>query len=658
MIKHRIKYYPFFLLSFFCSLSVASNQVRLVPTFISCSVYISLDSVSQCFVSYKMQGDNVWKKTLAPIYDSLNKECRVSIVRLREDSDYDVKVQLTVAGQTEKIITSNFRTWASAPPVAQTIPVSSFNRNEDGGLVFNQLHGNPEGWIKIIGDVPVHAGKKMEAAVLVNKCSYLLFDGLTVTGGGKHGIKTTEHTSDVRFSNCDISRWGRKPVQQNENGHFLDKNGKEINNDGGFTLYKSVNIVLERSYIHDPNGYTNPWNGTVEIGKLKGRKYTYAHPQGPNAVYVMQSGGGFVLRYNDLVGSQTHRYNDPVEGWQNRDVAGGFAKDADIYGNVMAFGQDDAIELDGGQCNVRVFDNRMEQTYCGVSTAPNKKGPSYIFNNIIWNLGNSLGMTGNAIKNGGGMAHTAGIQYLFNNTIIHNSGGMAGVGYGDNTPENKRELYIAQTRNNIFYSQLDLGNNYRKGYNINDVYRNPACSYDYDILGNCKEKDGRGAIIAADDSEKNGIYALSSFENLENGILILKADDPGIHKGIVIPNFAEGTNRLPPSMGAFEFGAASGLFPMRPIAIQADKYFVRMKTGEPVQLRFLTGNEPAAGFKIRMSDDMLPWLQVDASDTRVRPGTVITLTLKATDTVPYTRNGMLFFRLDNGLSVPVTIFAE
>lgn len=44
------------------------------------------------------------------------------------------------------------------------------------------------------------------------------------------------------------------------------------------------------------------------------------------------------------------------------------------------------------------FDNRMEQTYCGISTAPNRKGPSYIFNNVIWNQGNSMGFVGNAIK--------------------------------------------------------------------------------------------------------------------------------------------------------------------------------------------------------------------------------------------------------------------
>lgn len=113
--------------------------------------------------------------------------------------------------------------------------------------------------------------------------------------------------------------------------------------------------MIERCYVHEPVGYTNPWNGVIELGEFKGRKYTFTHPQGPNAVYVMQAGGGLVLRYNDFIGSQTHRYNDPVEGWENRSEIGGLAKDADVYGNVMAFGQDDAIELDGGQCNIRIL---------------------------------------------------------------------------------------------------------------------------------------------------------------------------------------------------------------------------------------------------------------------------------------------------------------
>jgi hypothetical protein len=658
MAKRFAKYYTLFLLFFTLENAlIASGQVRLVPSFISCSVYIASDSASQCSVNYKTRGSNAWKEALAPVYDSLNREYRVSIVRLQEDSDYDVKVRLAGRGRDAAVFTSGFRTWTSTPPIARTIPISSFIRSEDGELLFNQLNGKPDGWIRITGDMPIHAGEKAEVAILVNRCSYLLFEGLTVTGGNRHCIKTTEHASDIRFSNCDISHWGRTPATQDIKGHFIDSDGKEINNDGGFTLYKSKNIVLERSYIHDPNGHANAWNGVVELGELKGQKYAASHPQGPNAVYVMQSGGGFILRYNDLVGSQTHRYNDPVEGWQNKDVAGGFAEDADIYGNVMAFGQDDAIELDGGQCNVRLFDNRMEQAYCGISTAPNKKGPSYIFNNVIWNLGNSLGATGNAVKNGGGIAHTTGIQYLFNNTVIHNAGGMAGVGYGSDAPENRRELYVACTRNNIFYSQLDLTNNYRKGYNISDMHRNAACSYDYDVLGNCREKGGSGAIIAVRGAEKHGVYALSSFENLDSGILTLKADDPGIHKGIPIPNFAEGIDRQAPSMGAFEYGAASTLFPMRPIDMQADKYFVVLKTGRPQQISITVGNEKSSGYRIRMNDDMNDWLQVDVSDTAVRPHTGIVLTLKATGRVPYARNGMLFLRLDNGYSIPVTVMA-
>jgi hypothetical protein len=176
-------------------------------------------------------------------------------------------------------------------------------------------------------------------------------------------------------------------------------------------------------------------------------------------------------------------------------------------------------------------------------------------------------------------------------------------------------------------------------------------------LGNCREKGGFGAIIAAKDAEKNGIYALSSFENLSSGILTLKADDPGIHKGISIPNFAESLNQQAPSMGAFEYGAKSNLFPMRPIDIQADKYFVSLKTGWSQQISITVGNEKISGFKICMNDDMSDWLQVDVSDTTVRPYTDIVLTLKATDRVSHIRNGMLFFRLDNGYSIPITVTA-
>ena len=62
-----------------------------------------------------------------------------------------------------------------------------------------------------------------------------------------------------------------------------------------------------------------------------------------------------------------HPWNDAVEGAGNFSDDGGFNRDAEGYGNFLAFAADDSIELDGGMQNVRCWGNRFEGAGCGVS---------------------------------------------------------------------------------------------------------------------------------------------------------------------------------------------------------------------------------------------------------------------------------------------------
>lgn len=629
-----------------------ANDIGLYPTFESCGVYVPCDTAGDCRVWFRRNGSVSWEESIAPFYDAVEHEYRTSIVRLEESAAYDIKVCLTTASDTLDFV-SSFTTWSSEPPVARILNIGSFSERPDGSVVVSGLRGRPDAWIKVVGDEPVQCSGVSDAALEVSDCQYVIFEKLYVRGGRRYGIRTDASVSDVRFVNCNIAKWGRICASQNSKGHFLDKEGKEINNDAGLVIYKSRNVVLERSYIHDPNGNTNPWNGTVELGEYKGTPYVFTHPQGPNAVYVMESRGGIVLRYNDLVGSQTHRYNDPVEAWRNNDVNGGFAHDADIYGNLLAFGQDDGIELDGGQCNVRLYDNRIEQVYCGISTAPNLKGPSYIFNNVIWNLGNSLGKGSCAIKNGGGYEYSRGMQYLFYNTFIHNGGGMMGVGYG-NGPQ--RELFHAYMRNNIFLSLRPDLDSIKEGYCIKDKHRNPLCDFDYDLLGNVCQKDGRGGIVAYEGAEQHAVFGLPEFTDLHAGLLTLSERERSLGKGEVINNFSNTYCRANPSMGAL-MPDASTLMPMRPLHVEADKYIVELQTAEVATVTLTVGNQETSGYDICMADDMKNWLTVTADSPVMVPDSTITLSFVASP-APYKRNGIVFVRLDNGLSVPITVFAD
>ena len=96
----------------------------------------------------------------------------------------------------------------------------------------------------------------------------------------------------VRIVGADISAWGRVAVDQvhledsinypavkykRDNACFIDEEGVVIRNDAGIYLGTvgkvpgPKDIVVERCYIHDPNGHSNAWHGIREIGRAKGR---------------------------------------------------------------------------------------------------------------------------------------------------------------------------------------------------------------------------------------------------------------------------------------------------------------------------------------------------------------------------------------------------
>ncbi|GHU67679.1 hypothetical protein FACS189413_02900 [Bacteroidia bacterium] len=659
----KIKSLGIVLFLFLCPAIYADLDLR--PTFESCGVYLPYANEIECRISYKKTSESTWKQAYTPVYDQGKKEFRVSLVRLSENTGYQVKAELYLGASKITEFTGNFKTWNSNVPVSKTEDISKYKKGNV--YVIDKVKGTENGWIKITSSqvlqTDIENVNEDDIVVAVTNSQYVILDGLTVKGGRRHGIVIYTTCDNMRIVNCDISKWGRPVIGQTKGGQFLDKDGKEINHDAGIFLHRTLNVVVERCYIHDTKSRTNAWSGTVELGDYKGQKFSSSHPQGPNAIYLDQGKGGTVIRYNDLVGSQSHRYNDPVETADNSYWDGGFNRDADIYGNMIAFGQDDGIELDGGQCNIRTFNNRFEQTYCGISTAPNRQGPSYLFNNVVWNLGDSRNSTNVSVKNGGGdmvnaeLGQYPGRNFFFNNTFIAPKNGITGVGYGDGT---QREMFHATTRNNILISQttpVNPNGNNGSGLCISDQHKTSGSDYDYDLLGNTSNANGAGSIWAREGSEAHGIFALPQFEDEAHGVLTLKSDNNAIDKGIGIANFSDQYQGAAPDMGAFERGASS-LFPIRPLNISSDKYYMELTESNPSATITLNigniGSETA--FSIRKDDEMT-WLEVAVDKSKIQSNSTLTLTLSASATNGR-QSGMMFFRLSNGLSVPVTVVAE
>ena len=645
--------------------SISYAALDMKPSFESCSIYLPYEEEVECLVSYKKASETEWHPAYAPIYDTGKKEFRGSLVRLSENTDYQVKAELYSGGIKLTQYTGSFTTWNGDVPVVRTEDISKY---KSGNVyVVNNVNGTANGWIRITGVDTLSTNyndvNEEDVVLMVQNSKYVIIEGLAIRGGRRHGMCILKTCNNVRVINCDIAKWGRPVINQTKGGQFLDRDGKEINHDAGIYMQSPTNIVVERCYIHDSKSRTNAWSGTVEMGQYKGQTFSSAHPQGPNAIFIDQAKGGVVLRYNDLVGSQNHRYNDPVETSDNSYWDGGFNKDADIYGNMIAFGQDDGIELDGGQNNIRTYDNRFEQTYCGISTAPNRQGPSYIFNNVVWNLGDSRPSTNVSVKNGGGdmvnelLGQYPGRNFFFNNTFIAPKNGITGVGYGDGS---QREMFHATTRNNILISKtkpVNPSDDNGTGLCISDQHKTSDSDYDYDLLGNTTDTIGAGAIWAREGSEPHGFFALPQFVDEAHGVLTLRIGDVAVDKGIFIPNFSGQYQSIAPDLGAFEFGASS-LFPKRPLDISSDKYYVTMNAEHPVETITLTIGEigTQSDFDIRKDDEM-SWLTVTPDVTRLKPHSSVKLTLTA-GTTNGKQSGVMFFRLSNGLSVPITVVAQ
>ncbi len=354
---------------------VKAGELRLTPTFVSCGV----DFGSQAELkdaSLFVDG----RHYPFPYFKAFG-EHRGSLLRLREDTDYTFEIRS--AGRTVK--TGAFRTWKSTVPIAKTIEIDPATATFP--IVIN-ASGSPDGWIRYVtkGALPLVNGTAKATIVLKKGASHVLLDGITFRGGRGANVITLKNTHHVRIINCEISGWGRTGTADYfRAGQYWTADGALVNFDGAIDIGAGcVGTVVERCWIHDPISRANGW--------------FYSHPAGPEAITVSWPEHSTVIRWCDFTGSDDKMWNDAVEGAGNFQDDGGFNRDADIYGNFMIGANDDSIELDGGMRNVRCFDNRFENSGCGVSIQGCMVSPVYVFNNLFTGLGAEHGITMQTIK--------------------------------------------------------------------------------------------------------------------------------------------------------------------------------------------------------------------------------------------------------------------
>ena len=418
---------------------VAEGVLRTRPTFNACGVcFGAKEAVDGLELQYRLlrPAPGFWAKLFGakeeawttcrefPHYDE-SGDYRGSIMRLEEDTAYECRV----AAGGRALACGTFRTWSSTVPIARTIVLDETTKFP----VKVSEKGTASGWIRYTtkpGTVLDNRTAK-DLTFELDGAEYVVFDDMTIRGSGARHVFALVNSREIRIRNCDISRWGRVGTPRFDmfgRLHETDRpaEGYGINFDGAIDIAKGCScITVERCFVHDPRGRANSW--------------FYSHPAGPEAVMMERPDHSTVIRWNDFIGSDVHRWNDAVESGGNFHEDGGFNRDADVYGNFMIYCNDDCIELDGGQQNVRCFDNRFEAALCGVSIQGCMVSPVYLDNNGFYSMCEEFGGAGQTIKTGGGAHGEEAYAFITRNLLWGSGCGIIWM-----------ELLRSQQRDNVF----------------------------------------------------------------------------------------------------------------------------------------------------------------------------------------------------------------
>ncbi|WFB37652.1 carbohydrate binding domain-containing protein [Kiritimatiellota bacterium B12222] len=528
------------------------ETVEVVSTFSSAGVELQLagdvgEEVGAKF-RYREVGQEAWQQGLDPVYIAHLKQFRGSLLNLKESTAYEVGVLISDpeykdgVALDEKIVT--FKTWTSDVPVVKTVHLPAGISNE--ALTISEK-GTAEGWIRYVGHPDgtiLDVGKTANQVVKFDDAAYVIFEQVTLRGGASQGIVVSK-SNHIRIRHCDIAHWGdpgqiADPVIPNK-GLYVDENGKGINWQAGVMIAPGASqVVVEHNFIHAANGTANSWQ--------------YGHPLGPQGVIMNNSEGNHVIRYNDIVGSEDHWWNDGIEGMWNNKVKGGPYRDTDIYGNLIAFSNDDGTELDGGQQNVRYFNNWVQWAYCGISCAPNLNGPSYVYRNLFV-LGEERNQVNFAFKMGGAKFKNQGMSLLFHNTVYSLNAGLSTGHYGSGSSP-------VWSRNNAVYAKVAYLKGGAEDYDL-----------DYDLIA------PNSFIPGPLGNYENGVWALPEFEDMASGDYRLKAGSPGVDQGILIPGMNDVFAGAAPDMGAYERDGTFHPVPVRPDGLYVVPAFLGFESG-------------------------------------------------------------------------------
>ena len=605
-----------------------------------CSLYLngvqSLDA-SQFSSTVEFREDGgAWQPALPLNLLHGERQAASSLIKLTPNTRYQVRV----SAQDHGVMRSHeatFTTLGVPERVVRTVILSQQDMTPNGIIIRD---ASTDGYVRYTTEpgAILTAPPTARYAIQLDGASHVILDRIAIRGGRRFAIAVLA-SDHIVIRNCDIAAFGVPGTQDFLRDGLYFHNGKSLNNDAGIGLTSSSHLLVENNYIHDPQGTANSW--------------LHSHPAGPNAIFAGDARQATV-RFNDCIGGPGHRWNDAIEGEANGSRNGSFAQDAEIYGNYLAFGNDDGIELDGGQQNCRFFRNKSEGLLCGVSTAPCLIGPSYLFENLICDLGDQYGLRNVAFKNNYSDSGKGPILFA-HNTI--RTGGSAFSSYGGQRGLDGSRypgLLRGTARNNL----VDVSG----GPFSTDLFAKYVSSFDHDLIA--VRSDGQAQSLRhlqeTFGQERHALAAIPDYANADGHLLALAPGSPGRDAGQPIPNLMPGPKV---TVGAFQPGD-DGILPFRPLPFTLSASHLEFTLPQDTLPRTVTllpsPDCPKLDLHIRIPD-CADFIRVSPERATLAAGQplVLTVAIDPTRLRQARRHSAAFIiRTDSGLSRPVSVIAD
>lgn len=181
------------------------GKASAVPTFESLGLYYDRPlAQSACRVRYRIAGGTEWREGYPLVYDQREKQYRGSLVGLKPDTQYDIRLEAD--GESAEL---EGRTLSEEFSIGKTtfLPGASTDKTlyiREGGTA-NAWHlVTPSRGTKFISDV-----FNLSDYNVVVEADYVILRGLELKNAGMHGVLIRTGVQHVVVEDCHITGWGR-----------------------------------------------------------------------------------------------------------------------------------------------------------------------------------------------------------------------------------------------------------------------------------------------------------------------------------------------------------------------------------------------------------------------------------------------------------------